>query len=212
MISKVGFRISLAINGLLLITLVTLGCLFGEEIFGGDGEEVENPKIVMFGDSLIDLGNWQELLGRTDLLNHGISGFTTSHFIWLVHKKVINYQPDICIMDGGINDISVGIPLCRTFQNYRSLIDTLLVHGIQPIVNSTVYQKNNPRSKEMVDSLNQFLYDYCTQKEVVFLDINSKLSSEKGLKPEYTTDGTHLTMEAYQIWGAEIKKVLSELE
>ncbi|MBN2174323.1 MAG: hypothetical protein JW731_09335 [Bacteroidales bacterium] len=207
---KAYYRISLAVNGLFLITLITLGYLFREDIFRGDGEEVDNPKIVMFGDSLIEMGNWQKLLGQTDLLNHGIGGFTTSHFIWVIHKKVIKYQPEICIMDGGINDISVGIPLDRTIKNYRSLIDTLLLHGVQPIVNSTVYQRNNPFSKVMVDSLNQFLNEYCNQKGVIYLDINSKLSSDKGLKPEYTTDGTHLTPDAYQIWGTEIKRVLSE--
>ncbi len=72
---------------------------------------------------------------------------------------------------------------------------------------STLYEEDK-NSKVMVDSLNSFLIDYCNQKSIRYLDINSKLSTNNGLKPEYSKDGTHINESAYLIWAKEIKEVL----
>ena len=161
-------------------------------------------KVVMFGDSITKMGNWNELFKRDDVINRGFPGFTTSHLVWLIHDNVVALHPEICFLQGGINDIGVGIPLGRIKKNYTSLIDTLLANKITPVVQSTLYQVDNPQSKVMVDSLNHFLVTFCKIRQVHFLDINSKLSAVEGLRPEYSKDGTHINEEAYQIWGKEI--------
>ena len=169
-------------------------------------------KIVFFGDSLTKRADWSKLLNRNDVKNSGFGGFTTSHFRWLIHSDVTDYKPDICFIEGGINDIGVGIPLKRTLYNYRCLIDTLLAHNITTVVQSTLYQENRPNTKILIDSLNNFLIDYCDQKSVHFLDLNRNLSDEDGLKHEYSLDGTHLKGDAYNIWSNEIQLILKDIE
>ncbi|WP_170309964.1 hypothetical protein [Seonamhaeicola maritimus] len=44
------------------------------------------------------------------------------------------------------------------------------------------------------------------------MDINSRLSSNHGLKKEFSRDGTHLNESAYIIWAEEIKSVLKTIE
>jgi len=95
---------------------------------------VDKIRIVMFGDSIIKMGNWSELLGREDIKNAGFPRFTTSHLVWLIHDNVIVEKPEICFLEGGINDIGVGIPLSRIKKNYTSLIDTLLANKNSQIV------------------------------------------------------------------------------
>jgi lysophospholipase L1-like esterase len=47
----------------------------------------------------------------------------------------------------------------------------------------------------------EFGYDY--------LDVHSLLADDKGeLKAEYTGDGLHLNAEAYEIWLAEVERVM----
>ena len=164
----------------------------------------EKAKIVQFGDSLIKGGNWDALLGREDVRNSGFPGFTTSHMIWLIKKNVIDIEPEICLIEGGINDISVGIPLKRIESNYISLIDTLLANDITTIVQSALYQENNPHSKVQVDSLNDFLINLCQQKALRYLDINSKLSNDHSLKSEYSIDALGTKVVSDLLYGVKL--------
>lgn len=196
---------SFILNG---IFVVLLGLEHREDLLQLFKDPKEKVTIVQFGDSIISNGNWNDLLGRSDVQNSGFGGFTTSHLVWLIKRNVIAYDPEICFIEGGINDISVGIPMERIKANYQGLIDTLMSNDITPIVQSTLYQVDQPKSKVMIDSLNNFLMAYCAQKSIRYLDVNSRLSDEKGLKSEYSTDGTHINKKAYLIWAEEIKKVL----
>ena len=171
----------------------------------------EKITIIMFGDSITKGGDWATLLGRSDVKNSGFPGFTTSHLVWLLKENVIDLKPRVCFLEGGINDIGVGIPLERTKSNYRSLIDGLKEHQIVPVVQSILYQQDNPASKVQVDSLNSYLNAYCQSKGVYYLDLNTKLSSLAGLKAKYTTDGTHINQEAYGIWATEVRNLLKSL-
>ena len=202
------FRFSLLLNLVFILVFTAIAFKYKEKIIdvmiGYKGE----AEIVMFGNSITARGNWNALLNRNDVKNSGIDGFTTSHFVLLIKSQVVAYKPKICFLEGGINDIMVGIPVARIKSNYISLIDVLIKNNIKPIVQSTLYQENNPQSKIQVDSLNNFLFRYCKEKDIVYLDINSELSTKTGLKPKYSLDGTHINNEAYKVWANEISKVL----
>lgn len=206
--NKYFCQVSVILNGVFIILFILLGLKYKENIIQKLIDKREKATIVQFGDSIIKGGNWNDLLGRSDIKNSGFSGFTTSHLRWLIQKNVIEFNPEICLIEGGINDIGVGIPLERTMTNYKSLIDTLISNNITPIVQSTLYVVDDPYKRVMVDSLNNFLIEYCDQKSIKYLDINSKLSTDIGLKPEYSTDGTHINENAYYVWAKEIKEVL----
>jgi lysophospholipase L1-like esterase len=206
---KYVLHTSLILNGIFIVLFVITAIAFKEEILRKINERRGKAGIVMFGDSIIKKGDWRRLLDRRDIMISGFDGFTTSHLKGLVKKHVVDYEPEICFMAAGINDILVGIPLERTKSNYAAILDTLLSNSITPVLQSTLYQEDNPYSKEKVDSLNAFLRNICEQKFIPFLDINSILSDDKGLSPPYSKDGTHLTPEAYRAWSEEIKTFLS---
>jgi len=172
----------------------------------------QTVSIVMLGNSITEYGgDWNARLGRSDIRNSGQGGYTTGQLAWLLDSCVLNASPKYCFTLAGINDISLGIPVERIFQNYQTIIDTLLENNIQPIVQSTLCQTGNPSGNHTVTCLNYLLEDYCTGKNIVFIDLNQFMADKNGLMPEYSTDGTHLSERGYEIWSEKLKQVITGL-
>lgn len=209
--NKFIFRGSLLLNGLFILFFLFIGIRFKEQILQKFFDK-QQKKIVMYGDSHVKLGKWSNLLNRNDIKNSGLGGATTGDLVQLVHERVIAYKPEKCFIEVGINDIVLNVPLHLIKYNYTELIDTLLANNITPVIQSTLYQENNPQNKMLVDSINNFLADYCASHQLYYLDLNSKLSTNQGLKPEYSLDGTHITERAYETWSNELNLYLRKIE
>lgn len=161
-------------------------------------------KVVLFGDSLTFMGDWQSLLKKKNFKVSGFPGFTTSHFLQIVKEHVLSYNPDTCYIEGGINDVRVGIPLKRTISNMEALIDTLQSHRIVPVVQSTLLTSFSDLNLS-VDSINRSVLNICANKKVKYIDLNKSLSESGKIKPYITTDGIHLNEKGYYLWANAIK-------
>ena len=171
----------------------------------------ERIKIAMLGNSITEKGgDWNVWLGRKDVLNSGQGGYTTQQFTWLIDSCVFATKPEYCFIMGGINDISLGIPVDRIFSNYKYILSQLGKNKIQVVVQSTLYQANNPESYQKVTELNGLLIAWCNKRSIPFINLNTEMSDEKGLKQELTTDGTHLTDAGYGIWSGILKKFMQK--
>lgn len=120
----------------------------------------EPPKqgfdIMMLGNSLTYGGDWNKLLKRENVKNSGYGGFTTQHFIWLLPEAVYRHRPKICLVEGGINDIGVGVPVGRIYRNLVEIADSLRSHRIIPVYQLTFRQHHTDQNDE-VDSLNRMV-------------------------------------------------------
>ncbi|HMU46402.1 MAG TPA: GDSL-type esterase/lipase family protein [Chitinophagaceae bacterium] len=206
---------SLILNSILIIILIIAIIKYWtpitERFFSQSNKK---KKIALLGNSLTAAGDWESLLSRKDVLNAGTGhgGFTTSHYVTLLQSDVIVHHPKICFIEGGINDISVGIPLFRTKFNLQSLIDTLKYYKITPVLTLTFHTSFDTLKNKMVDSINVIIKSLAEINKLEYIDINDKISENGFLKKEYTTDGTHFTKEAYPIWAKEISDVLAKLK
>ena len=202
-------RLHLAIHLFSLLLILYLTYELKEKIFNKIAHYL-SADIVMFGDSITYSGDWMQGLSRIDVINSGKSSFTTSHFVSILNNSVLMFHPKICFLEGGINDIGVGIPLKRTYHNYTTIVDTLLSHNIEPVLQSTLYinQTDDTTTNSKVDSLNAFLQNLALSRHLHYINLNQHLSSNKQLKQEYTTDGVHLEEDAYKFWFQEVKKTL----
>ena len=114
---------------------------------------------------------------------------------------------------GGINDIGIGIPLDRTFRNYQSIVDTLLRHKIDLVLQITFYV-NYPNDSttnfinSRVDSLNIYLSGLANRNGIGYVNINYLLSENSRLKKEYSRDGLHINDLGYKVWVREVKRIL----
>jgi len=165
--------------------------------------------IVMFGDSMIEKGEWETILGRTDVINSGVGGFTTSHLQMILNKKVLNFKPKICYLNGGINDILIGIPYARTEHNVNSIIDTLQKHNIKVAIQSVIYNIDTSRIPA-IDSLNHLYIEIAKSKNIDYINVNSILSVNKHLIKQYSLDGIHVNKSAYNVWAELINKHISK--
>ena len=169
-------------------------------------------RIVMLGDSITAGTAWNELLGITDIANRGIGGDTTEGFYNRL-SNIYSLEPELCFIMGGINDIFRGTSVEIIDSNMEKIINALLENKINPIIQSTLYVSDkNPNWKKIndaVDSLNSGLKKICSEKGLIFLDINNVLSVNGTLKNEYTYDSIHLTGSGYKEWSKIIFSIIA---
>lgn len=177
--------------------------------------KTKKAKVVMLGNSITYGCNWNELLGRNDVIERGIPGDNLEGFLARV-DYVFKLKPKICFIMGGVNDIFAGFTVEQIYNNYEKLVDTLLSKKIKPVIQSTLFVnpkwKNTDGKNDLVQQLNEKLKALADSRHIVFMDLNPMLVENGYLKDEYTIDGVHLTWRAYKIWGEEIQKVLHKLK
>lgn len=191
--------------------------------------KIKKVDIVMLGNSLTEGGNWEDLLGRS-VANRGITGDILEGYIPRM-KYVYNLHPKVCFIEGGINDIYNWTPVKTIYDNYVIVIEGLKKRNIIPVIQSTLHtaknwgeawirdhspdltpeEVNRERNKQ-VDMLNALLRNYARKNNIIFIDLNKKMSSGGFLKQHLTWDGAHLKANAYKIWAEEINKVLKKLK
>ncbi|WP_198175011.1 GDSL-type esterase/lipase family protein [Spirosoma arboris] len=183
--------------------------------------EAKNPSIILLGDSLVELGNWEQLLNRADFINRGIGGDTLSH-IQKRMKSLGAIRARIIFIEGGINDFPQSEP-DSLFGKYQEIIAFWQSKQITPVVVGLVYisplaAKTYPFRSDwrginnQVSTLNENLKSFCNAQKIDFIDLNSLLSDSIQLRSEYTTDGVHLTEAAYHIWAGEILRFLNQYQ
>jgi lysophospholipase L1-like esterase len=168
--------------------------------------------VVVFGNSIVEQGNWEKVLDRQDVLKYGLPGQVTGQLIWNI-KNVLKDYPGtkIWFLEGGINDISLGVPVKRIFENQQVIIDSLKRNNIIPVVQSTILKYNSKEDNKKVNQLNKKIKAFCEQNNIEYIDLNAFLSRNGELIMDLSTDGCHLKPQAYVPWGEAIKKVLAKL-
>jgi len=166
-----------------------------------------NIKIAIGGDSRMENGNWSKGLLRSDVRNCAIGGSLTMSYLGNLQETVIKYNPKVCILQLGINDIRNRVEKNTTLKNYIEIIDTLQESRILPVVTSIIpirkdYWQDEISETEInikVDSLNQHLLLICEERNIPFWDLNAGLTEKNRLKRECTFDGIHLNDHGYDL-------------
>ena len=192
---------------LFLIVVFLAVCCF---VVTARAQNVDSARILMVGNSITFQGDWKKVLGREDVTNWGIPGYTTQQLSW-TFKNYVLLKPRVVFLEGGINDLTLGISPKRICLNQVKVLDSLIAHHIIPVLQSTIYQNPSPDKNRNVKMVNKLLSEYCSQHQIDYLDLNNVLSQNGYLKTELTTDGTHLKPEAYLLWATLIKSELLKL-
>lgn len=179
-----------------------------DRIISNSPEEV---KICMLGNSITHSGNWNEILDGKYVRNCGQGGYTTGQMLWHIDTTVIAADPTHCFIMGGINDFSLGLNHELVFSNYVEIIHRLEQAGIIPVIQSTLYQVEEAAgNREQVSLLNIKLKEYCLEKQLDYLDINSLVSKNNSLQKKYARDRTHLNSDGYKVWAKLLVKYLKK--
>ncbi|MGC3944041.1 MAG: GDSL-type esterase/lipase family protein [Chryseolinea sp.] len=180
--------------------------------------ETDSPSIVMLGNSLIRQGDWITLFGRNDIQNRGISGDRVNCMIGRL--KFIERSPaKVIVIEGGINDVLRHVPADSIGSDFKKLITRVQKLGKIPVVNLIIhlapkalanfkYIRDLNELNQEITVINNQVRTWCQLQGIQVVDMNDELSRDSELLDQYSTDGIHLTAEAYQLWVATLKTSL----
>lgn len=167
-----------------------------------------NP-VIWVGDSITDMGEWNEFFPRYNTLNRGISSDITFGVLNRMYE-IIRRKPSKVFIMIGINDISRNIPDEVIVQNYRRMIDSLqqqtpatkiYMQSVLPTNNTFTLFNNHQNKNKHILFVNSELKKICAEKKVVYINLyDAFLESEGKMNPKYTNDGLHLTGEGFLKW------------
>lgn len=169
--------------------------------------------VVMLGNSITFGVNWNELMGRTKIVNRGIGSDNTFGFLRRM-EYIYKLHPQLCCIMGGINDIYQYATVENIFENYKEIIEGLQAHKIVPIIQSTLFVstkwKRYAENNMKIAKLDSMLADHARRKGIEFVNLNAVMSKDHLLLEELTTDGVHLTAKGYALWRDELEKILKK--
>ncbi|WP_150308521.1 GDSL-type esterase/lipase family protein [Planctomonas psychrotolerans] len=160
-----------------------------------------NESTVFLGDSITEVGRWDEWFPEMNALNLGVGGNTTEDVI-ARRQEVIDAEPHTVVLLIGTNDLS----------NRRSgpehivrNIETILVTLRRDLPGARlVMQSVLPRGREFTDrvhEINVHLRQFCPVVKAEWVDVWPALAMDDGeLNPEYTDDRLHLNEAGYTAW------------
>ncbi len=175
------------------------------------GMTVDTVTIVMLGNSITYVGDWQEQLNRTDVFNGGKPGWTTQQLSWVIDDFIEAHRPKLCFLKGGINDYTLGIGTDRIYQNMTMVMDSISGLGTKPIFTTTLYQRGEKERNLEIDTLNARMQAFCTEKGYDFMDLRPFLCKDGDILDEFVLeDNTHLKPNAYPEWAKAMRPFLKK--
>ena len=191
----------------------------------------KDKTVVAYGDSITEMPGWVAMMKSelgTEVINAGVSGDTTILAIKRIEEDVLAHNPDIVIMNFGMNDhaevISTNQPLVslRTYENtYRTMIKRILKTGAKIILvtHNGVCTENNFYSPGLygldygADTMHDFfdvVKSLADEFDLGLIDIYD-LSVKEGLnKVCLQYDGIHLSTYGQQKYFEWISSYLLE--
>jgi lysophospholipase L1-like esterase len=172
-----------------------------------------HAKNVMVGDSITHVGHWKEIFPEYSILNRGIGADKTTDILSRI-DTVLDSNPEKVFLMMGVNDFNIGRrSVGDVFSTYRTIIEELERHNIEVIIQSTIECDNcghDGKTNQKVRELNTLLYDYSKSNDLTFIDLNSLMSDENGLKKSYQEDSVHPNAEGYKVWASMIDSYLTK--
>ena len=186
-----------------------------------------SPRVVFLGDSITDGWPLNEYFPGRDFVNRGISGQITGEMLGRMKADVIDLKPAAVLVLAGTNDIARGVELTTIQNNLTMIADLAEFHGIRPLFASLLpvsdYHKDkNPafeqtrrRPPELIRRLNEWIQNFCRQRNFVCVDYYSQLVDSAGfLRAELSDDGLHPNAAGYRVMApvalAAIEKALAQ--
>lgn len=171
--------------------------------------------IIFLGDSITDIGEWSELFGYKTIKNRGISTDNTFGVLARL-DETITLKPAKVFLMIGINDLAKKTPDAIILKNIQRIANQLkqyspntklIIQSILPTNNNFTEFMGYQNKDDHIIWLNNELSLFCTNSQLVFVDLYSLFKDENGkLNKRYTYDGLHLNGEGYQLWKATLLK------
>jgi lysophospholipase L1-like esterase len=174
-------------------------------------------QIVMLGDSLTELNDWEEAIpGNAGLRNRGISGDTSDGVLARL-DEIIASQPRAVFLLIGTNDLWTDNSAAITVSNIARTADRIrakspetmvIVQTVFP-VRKVAWERNPDTANEKVRAINALLKRQSRAGRFLLLDTYALLVDRGGkLNAAYTSDGLHLNEAGNAAWSLLVTHAL----
>lgn len=154
--------------------------------------------IVYFGDSIIA---WDKSLNNS---NYGVPGFTTLDLLWKLQENN-DIIGDVIVLMIGVNDILLDCSIKLINENIEKIIELLKSKFKEIIIISILPTMYKDKNKNIIE-VNNILGSY---KDVKFSNIYKLFLGKEGkLDNRFSSDGVHLSENAYDILNKKIEEAL----
>lgn len=185
--------------------------------------EKEGKRVIFIGNSITEF--WKDyrpdFFDENGYINRGIQGNTTAQMLLRFRRDVIDLDPDVVVINGGINDIAENIGTYYpefTFDNIKSMAELAKFNNIDVILSSVIPSDRIHWNRTIldvsgrVDSLNVMIKNYACANDITYIDYNSLMRDENGgLKPEYGEDRLHPNVEGYKVMERVAKPIIDNI-
>jgi acyl-CoA thioesterase I len=177
-------------------------------------------RVVFLGDSITE--GWAadgNFFPGKPYVNRGIGGQTTAQMLVRFRQDVIGLKPAVVVILGGTNDIAEnGGPTTPEAigDNLQSMAELARCNGIRVVLASVLPALDYPwhrglQPADKISALNRWIAAYCAKNHLVYLDCYSAMvDGKRGLRPDLTSDGVHLTSAGYAVITPLAEKAIRE--
>ncbi|MEZ8121033.1 GDSL-type esterase/lipase family protein [Vibrio splendidus] len=163
---------------------------------------------VMVGDSITHAGQWRAIFPNYSIVNRGIGWDKTTDVLNRL-DTVFSANPKRVFLMMGVNDFNLANRnVADVFETYQQIIDSIHNRKIDVVIQSTLECSSCGETTDKIRQLNVMLEQYANDNHMKFIDINSSLSDDGGLKPSFQQDGVHPNAEGYKVWSSILKPYL----
>lgn len=168
------------------------------------------PRVVLMGDSITDF--WRQgdsALFKSDVVDRGISGQTSSQMLVRFWPDVIALHPRIVQILAGTNDIAgnTGPSSEQDYENNIMAMVTLaqahhirVILGSMPPANTFWWSPHHYRPAAEIRHLNDWLRGYARASGAGFIDYYAHLATPTGaFRPHLSNDGVHPNEAGYGV-------------
>jgi len=177
-------------------------------------------RVVFLGDSITEFwGKKSPFFPGEPYLNRGIAGQTTAQMLIRFRQDVIDLNPAVVIIQGGLADIA-GFTgpssLVEIENNLRSMAELAQFHHISPILvgappPADYPGRTGPKPATQIVALNEWAARYCASSHFTFLDYYSALVGSNGqMKEGVSDDGVHPNEKGYAILKPLAQKAIAD--
>lgn len=178
----------------------------------------ENENIVFFGDSITEIYPLEEIYGKYQIVNSGVSGYETETLLDNMDSMLYQYNPTKVFLLIGTNDIAHDVSdevQKETFDNIKKICNEIkqnrpnakiYVESVYPVNREMKNDMVGDRTNEAIKKINSNIENFCKKSKITYINMYDELTDKDGnFDEKFTYDGLHPSTLGY----AKITKVLT---